>query len=100
MVKHIVLWRLAENVDSRSQHENMLIIKDALYGMLGLIPGLMKIEVGMNQIGDEQGSDISLIAEFDGWDSFLAYRNHPKHLPVKELMQNYVVERRVIDYEI
>lgn len=100
MIKHIVLWRLGESIDGRSQHEDIAIIKNALYGMLGRIPGLMKIEVGINQIGDEQGSDISLIAEFDSWDTFLAYRNHPEHVPVKKLMQNYVVERRVIDYEI
>ncbi len=60
----------------------------------------MKIEVGLNRINDEQGSDISLMAEFDSWDSFLSYRNHPAHLPVKELMQKYVVEPRVIDYEV
>jgi hypothetical protein len=100
MVKHIVLWRLKESEGGRSQHDHTITIRDALYGMLGHIPGLMKIEVGVNQIGDEQGSDISLIAEFDNWDSFLAYRNHPEHLPVKKLMQSYVVERRVIDYEI
>jgi hypothetical protein len=93
MVKHIVLWRLKESEGGRSQHDHTITIRDALYGMLGHIPGLMKIEV-------EQGSDISLIAEFDNWDSFLAYRNHPEHLPVKKLMQSYVVERRVIDYEI
>jgi len=100
MVKHIVLWRLVESMDGRSRHDNTMIIKNALYGMLGHIPGLLKIEVGVSQIGDEQGSDISLIAEFDCWDSFLAYRTHPEHLPVKKLMQDYVIERRVIDYEI
>lgn len=100
MIKHIVLWRLEEITGGRSRQEIIDTMKNALYGLSGHIPGLMKVEVGINRVGDGQESDISLITEFDTWESFHAYRNHPDHLPVKKLMQDYTIERRVIDYEI
>ncbi len=38
MVKHIVLWRLHDDIVGPTQHKHPATIKNALFGMLGSIP--------------------------------------------------------------
>ena len=61
MVKHIVMWRLRDNASKAGDAER---IKSLLEGLDGKIPGLLKIEVGMNFIEDTNASDVVLYSEF------------------------------------
>ncbi|MFZ9667758.1 MAG: Dabb family protein, partial [Steroidobacteraceae bacterium] len=49
MVKHIVMWRLR---DGASKTADAHQIKSLLESLSGKIPGLLKIEVGVNFIED------------------------------------------------
>ena len=44
MVRHIVLWNLAEEAEGRSKAENAALLKEKLEGLCGQIDGLLKEE--------------------------------------------------------
>ena len=48
MVRHIVLWNLAEEAEGRSKAENAALLKEKLEGLCGQIDGLLKAEVTVN----------------------------------------------------
>ncbi|MGE5548621.1 MAG: Dabb family protein [Solirubrobacterales bacterium] len=98
MVRHIVLWRLngATPADRQRQAAE---IKVALEGLHGRIPGLLKIEVGIDFSASPDSADIALYSEFASREALDAYHHHPEHLRVAPLVKEARTERRVVDYE-
>ena len=95
MIKHIVMWRLRES-DSRAVDAET--IKSLLEGLAGKIPGLLKIEVGVNFIEDANASDVVLYSEFVDRAALEAYQSHPLHLAVVPEVKARAIERRSADY--
>ncbi len=93
MVKHIVMWKLKNKADSE-------IIKDKLNALVGKIPGLLRVEVGMDFSQSAAAFHMVLIAELESRDALEAYRVHPEHQAVIPLVQAAAVDRAVVDYEI
>lgn len=97
MVKHIVMWRLP---DSGSKAADAARIKVLLEGLAGRIPGLLKIEVGVNFIDDPNAADVVLYSEFTDAAALAVYQSHPLHLEVVSQVKALAVERRSADYLI
>ncbi len=97
MVKHIVLWRLQPEPSVRA---NAARVKALLEGMAGRIPGLLKIEVGLNFLADEHAADVALYSEFTDRAALEVYQSHPVHEAVKPAVRELTRERRVVDYEV
>jgi heme-degrading monooxygenase HmoA len=93
-----VFWRLAgaTAVEKRAAGET---IKAALEALAGRIPGLRKIEVGLDVSGSPDSSDVALYSEFDDSEALAAYQKHPEHQAVLPVIRALVVERRLVDYE-
>jgi quinol monooxygenase YgiN len=96
MVKHIVAWRLRKEPSVRANAER---VKSLLEGMAGRIPGLLRIEVGINFLDDANAADVVLYSEFVDREALLGYQVHPVHETVKPAIRELTVERRVVDYE-
>ncbi|MCU0759612.1 MAG: Dabb family protein [Steroidobacteraceae bacterium] len=96
MVKHIVAWRLRKEPSVRANAER---VKGLLEGMAGRIPGLLRIEVGINFLDDANAADVVLYSEFEDREALLGYQVHPVHEAVKPAIRELTVERRVVDYE-
>lgn len=95
MIKHIVMWRIAE-----PHQENARKIKEALEGLNGRIPGLLRLEVGVDFSREGESSDVVLYSEFESRAALDAYQTHPAHLEVVPLVKALRTERRVADYEV
>lgn len=97
MVKHIVVWRLADTPDKM---EKAKAIKENLEALKSKIEYIKEISVNMNFNETESASDIVLETVFETKEDLNAYIAHPDH---KAVGANYVrpnvAERRVIDYE-
>lgn len=97
MIKHIVLWRMA---DAPDKEEKALAIKKNLEALKDKISYIQDIRVGINFNDTENASDVVLESVFETRGDLAAYQNHPEH---KAAGANYVrpnvSERRVIDYE-
>lgn len=96
MIKHIVAWRLRKEPSVRANAER---VKSLLEGMAGRIPGLLKIEVGINFLDDANAADVVLYSEFTDRQALLGYQAHPVHEAVKPSIRELTTERRVVDYE-
>jgi len=93
MVKHIVMWKLKNKADSE-------IISDKLNALMGKIPGLLNIEVGIDFSQSAAAFHMVLIAELESKEALEAYRIHPEHQAVIPLVQAAAIERAVVDYTI
>lgn len=98
MIKHIVVWRMAESED---KEEKALAIKENLEALKDKISEIVDIEVGINFNSTESASDIVLVSAFNTRDDLAAYIQHPAHKSVGTVyVRPNVTERRVVDYEI
>ena len=95
MIKHIVFWKIQNDNQKKN---NMLKMKQILEALVGVVPGLLKAEVGFNF--NPNGFDVSLYSELESKKALDTYQNHPAHLKVKEFVHNVTIDRAVCDYEI
>lgn len=97
MIKHIVMWNLEG--DTHEQHQRAcLFLKERFEGLAGLIPGLLKIEVGVDRSRIDYACDVVLYSEFDSQEALDAYASHPEHLRVRAELGNTRIARYQVDY--
>ena len=94
MVKHIVIYTLKEGVNKPKAVE---IIRSVLEPLVGVIPGLTKMEIRAAYQG---GMDYALYSEFESKEALAAYREHPAHLAAKEHFHHFLNTRIAADYEV
>lgn len=99
MIKHIVMWRLKESAHGNDKATNARLIKQKLEALQGRIPGLLRIEVGIDFSREEASGDVVLYCEFATRDALHAYHTHPEHQAVVSFIGEARNERRVVDYE-
>ncbi|MEJ5284216.1 MAG: Dabb family protein [Brevinematia bacterium] len=100
MIKHIVMWKLKESAFGNTKEKNALLIKEKLEALNGKIPGLLKLEVGIDFSQTPESSDIVLYSEFESRDALNNYQSHPEHKAIIPFVAEVREERRVVDYEI
>ncbi|MEK6749604.1 MAG: Dabb family protein [Pseudomonadota bacterium] len=100
MIKHIVMWRLKESAHGNDKGANARLIKEKLEALNGRIPGLLKMEVGIDFSVAEDGSDVVLYSEFVSRAALDAYQAHPEHQAIVPFVAQVRSERRVVDYEM
>jgi quinol monooxygenase YgiN len=99
MVKHIVFWRLKPTAHGNSKETNARLIKEKLEALRGRVPGLLRIEVGLDFSRSEQSGDLALYSEFESRAALDSYQEHPEHKAVTPFILEARAERRVVDYE-
>ncbi len=97
MIKHIVMWRLREEAGDKATNAREL--KRQLESLNGRIPGLLKLEVGIDFSKESESSDVVLYSEFESNAALQAYQVHPAHNEVVPFVKSVRGERRVVDYE-
>lgn len=102
MIKHIVVWKLKDQADGKTKHENALKLKNELESLNGIVPGLIHLEVGINinDSGSEDDTDVILYSEFENMEALNNYYPHPAHAKIVPFAKSIRIERRVIDYEV
>ncbi len=100
MLKHIVMWRLKPEACGHTREENMDIIEKGLKGLLGIVPGLLSVELGRDVLHSDMSYDMALICTFPDVDAMQAYKIHPEHVKVASYIAEVKAERVVIDYQV
>lgn len=100
MINHIVLWKLKDFAEGASKKENALRVKAMLEDMRGKVPGMLRLEVGLNFESSDSACDVSLYTEFESRQALDGYQIHPEHRKVKEFLPLVRSERYVVDYEV
>ena len=97
MIKHIVMWDVRGDTPEQKK-ETAQLVKSAFESLTGKIPGLTKLEVGMDVSGVDYACDVVLYTEFESHESLEAYAVHPEHLRVKQLIGDSRIARHQVDY--
>ena len=100
MIKHIVMWRLKNQAEGNDKATNARIAKEKLEALNGIIPGLIKLEVGNDFSNGEVSCDLVLYSELESREALARYQQHPGHVEAAKFVVSVVDERRVVDYEV
>lgn len=100
MIKHIVMWRFADQAAGADKATNLAIAQQKLAGLNGLVAGLRTLEPVVPVDGFEHSYDLVLYSEFDSVEALQAYATHPDHVAVARFITEVRTERICVDYEV
>ena len=101
MVKHVILWRLREDLPAEEKETVKRDIKTGLEGLFGRIHGLIYIEVIVDGRLDSSNADVMLDCTFTDEAALRAYAVHPDHVAVADSkVRPYTSLRVCLDYEV
>lgn len=92
MLTHIVLFRFQTESDAKT-------VLTALLNMRDKIPSLRSLEAGIDISRGPRNFELGLITRFDDLNGLNAYRTHPIHLKVLELLRPITTEIAAVDFE-
>jgi Stress responsive A/B Barrel Domain len=99
VIRHIVMWNLAgDTPDAKQRHIERLT--QSFHSLRGLIPGLLHLEIGVDNSGVDYACDVVLYSEFASQADLDAYANHPEHLRVKGEIGDMRIARHQVDYAV
>jgi heme-degrading monooxygenase HmoA len=97
MLKHIVMWNVrGDDATTRARH--VAQVKAAFESLRGRVPGLLHLEVGVDESRIDYACDVVLYTEFDSREALAAYAEHPEHLRVKRALGDLRIARHQVDY--
>jgi hypothetical protein len=95
MVVHIVTFEFKQE----NKKANIIQAKQMLENLMGAVPSLRSIDVGLNFAKEERAMDMSIITVFEGKEGLNAYAIHPEHIKVINFIKTVVNYSKVVDYE-
>ncbi len=99
MIKHIVMWNVRGDTPAQKAR-GIEQLQRAFEGLRGRIPGLLRLEVGVDGSGVDYACDVVLYTEFESQAALDAYAGHPEHLRVKQELGDLRIARHQVDYAV
>lgn len=97
MVKHIVMWNIRGETPAQKR-EAVAFLKSRFEGLVGVVPGLLVLEIGVDSSGVDYACDVVLYSEFDSQASLDGYASHPEHLRIRAELGDMRTARHQVDY--
>ncbi len=97
MVKHIVFFKIKEDIADKNQAINKVI--ETLSPLAEKIPEIKFYELGTNFADRDSAFDIALVSYFNSKEDLDTYRNHDLHKQAVEIIKPYIGKTAVVDYE-
>ncbi len=91
MVRHVVCQKFAIAEDAQEAAR-------MLRALVGTVPTLRSMEVGLNELASERAYDLVLIATFDDINGLHAYDSHPAHAAVRAFIKPRRTGTVSVDY--
>ena len=99
MVKHIVLFKLKDEVPAEEKLVVMTKFKEAIEALPAKISVIRKVEVGLNMNPGETWN-IALYSEVDTLEDVKFYATHPDHVAAGKILAETKESRACVDYEL
>ena len=94
MIRHVIMWKFKED-----EKENMQKFLSGLQALDGVIPEILRMEIGVN-CKEGNNYDACLIADFEDFEALERYKNDPRHVAVSTLCKSIRTARGAVDFEI
>ena len=98
-IKHIVMWKVRGD-DAAARARNLALLKSEFESLRGRIPGLLQLEVGVDDSRIDYACDAVLVTEFASREALAGYAEHPEHLRVRRALGDMRIARHQVDYEV
>jgi len=99
MIRHVVVWRLKSS-SGDNREAAFSAIRAALEAQRGRVPGLIRVEVGLNVRPSRRAGDFALICDFADIAALEAYHKHAVHHETRAVVDPLVEEHWIADYEL
>jgi heme-degrading monooxygenase HmoA len=97
-IKHVVMWNVRGD-DAATRARNLALLKSEFESLRGRIPGLLQLEVGIDDSRIDYACDAVLLTEFESRQALAAYADHPEHLRVRRALGDLRSARHQVDFE-
>lgn len=94
MITHVVTFRMRDRAPTHLER-----CKEMLGGLVGVVPTLRSMLVGVNVVVSPRAHDLALIATFDDLDGLRAYQVHPAHERVATYLRDNAEVVASVDFE-
>lgn len=98
MIRHIVMWNVRGDSDDEKS-TNIATIKRSFETLRDRIPGLLKLEIGVDTSRVDYACDVVLYSEFESQTALSAYAAHPEHTRVRQELGDLRIARHQVDYD-
>lgn len=99
MVRHIILWKLKEDLSRMEKEKVMYAIKEQLEALVGKVPGLTALSIISNGL-ESSNADIMLDSVLQDKEALKGYQVHPEHVKAADTyVRPFTQVRLCMDYE-
>lgn len=100
MVKHIILWKLKDELSSEEKTVVIKNIKEQLESLVGKVPGLTEIIVRTDPLASSN-AEVMLDSTLESEEALKGYQTHPEHVKVADTyVRPYTEVRMCMDYKM
>jgi hypothetical protein len=99
VIHHVVFWKLKPEALEQGRVRDLAQIRELGSAMLGVVPGLLHVEVHANAMPGNDAADLALFTRLESWAALQGYEVHPAHVQFRALVGALRTERRGFDYE-
>ncbi|MEL7607874.1 MAG: Dabb family protein [Bacillota bacterium] len=92
MVKHVVCMKFREREEAPK-------VAQMLHSLVGKVPTLLSMEVGLDYMQSQRSYDLVLIATYTSREALDAYTVHPEHKKVQEYIHGVREAVVAVDFE-
>ena len=97
MIRHIVMWRVSGET-AEDRHAARTQVKHAFEGLRGRIPGMQRLEIGLDDSRVDYACDVVMVTDFVSQEALDDYARHPEHLRVRREWDGVRITRHQVDY--
>lgn len=97
MIRHIVMWRVSGDTEGE-RLANARTVRHAYERMRGRVPGMTRLEVGLDVSRVDYACDMVLVTEFDDERALAAYADDAEHRRARQAVAGLRIERYQVDY--
>ena len=98
-MRHIVMWNVRGDTEAQRQ-SNLERLRASFESLRGRIPGLLRLEIGVDSSRIDYACDVVLYSEFESQAALDAYAQHPEHLRLRDELAGLRIARHQVDYQV
>lgn len=94
------MWKLKPFDTPTDKQQAANTIKEKLEALVGNVPQIIDLHVGINIDNPHANFDVVLYSQFNTMDELSAYQTHPEHQAVGQYIKSVVADRACVDYHV
>lgn len=100
MIKHVILWKLKEELSESEKQTITENMKRELEALKGKVPGLIDITIQVKPLASSN-AEVMLDSTLESEEALKGYAVHPEHVRVADTyVRPYTQVRMCMDYEV